>query len=182
MKVSWSKVAALLKSIYVENDIKQYGVCMEKGISLWLSADIDRGGVFAHLYMAPWLCYLNLNKPRVKGFVINRFRGDIALLQSGLDWLEEKTGKLCDWCVAIFAWWFQPWSGRCHHSAQESDGVVKLKVVVPVLTRISNHTDFDALRLNPSIDLRYVGKGERANNVDLIILPGTKSVIYDLIT
>ncbi|MEZ9417978.1 cobyric acid synthase CobQ, partial [Vibrio sp. 10N.286.49.E1] len=50
----------------------------------------------------------------------------------------------------------------------------------PVLTRISNHTDFDALRLNPSIDLRYVGKGERVNNADLIILPGTKSVRADL--
>ncbi|MCL4110860.1 UNVERIFIED_CONTAM: hypothetical protein GTU68_025066 [Idotea baltica] len=61
-----------------------------------------------------------------------------------------------------------------------SDGEAKLKVVVPVLTRISNHTDFDALRLNPSIDLRYVGKGERVNNADLIILPGTKSVRADL--
>ncbi|NCO45369.1 MAG: cobyric acid synthase CobQ, partial [Vibrio sp.] len=53
-------------------------------------------------------------------------------------------------------------------------------IVVPVLTRISNHTDFDALRLNPDVDLRYVGKGERIENADLILLPGSKSVRDDL--
>lgn len=63
---------------------------------------------------------------------------------------------------------------------QELNSEVKLNVVVPVLTRISNHTDFDVLRLNPDINLRYVGKDEKIDKADLIILPGTKSVRDDL--
>ena len=63
---------------------------------------------------------------------------------------------------------------------QELHSEVKLNVVVPVLTRISNHTDFDVLRLNPDINLRYVGKGEKIDKADLVILPGTKSVRDDL--
>ncbi|CAH6806087.1 Cobyric acid synthase [Vibrio chagasii] len=161
-----------------ENDIANMGFAEKADIPVIIVADIDRGGVFAHLYGT--LALLSESEQaRVKGFVINRFRGDIALLQSGLDWLEEKTGKPVIG-VLPYLHGFNLEAEDAITSAQESDGEAKLKVVVPVLTRISNHTDFDALRLNPSIDLRYVGKGERLNNADLIILPGTKSVRADL--
>ncbi|WP_299690023.1 cobyric acid synthase [uncultured Vibrio sp.] len=161
-----------------ENDIANMGFAEKADIPVIIVADIDRGGVFAHLYGT--LALLSESEQaRVKGFVINRFRGDIALLQSGLDWLEEKTGKPVIG-VLPYLHGFNLEAEDAITSAQESDGEAKLKVVVPILTRISNHTDFDALRLNPSIDLRYVGKGERLNSADLIILPGTKSVRADL--
>ena len=116
---------------------------------------------------------------RVAGFVINRFRGDIALLQSGLDWLEEKTGKPVIG-VLPYLHGFDLEAEDAINSEQTQQGDAKLVVAVPVLTRISNHTDFDALRQNPDIDLRYVGKGESLQGADVIILPGSKSVRADL--
>ncbi|MCV5639091.1 AAA family ATPase, partial [Escherichia coli] len=74
-----------------EGDIANMGFAEAADVPVIIVADIDRGGVFAHLYGT--LALLSESEQaRVKGFVINRFRGDIRLLQSGLDWLEEKTG------------------------------------------------------------------------------------------
>ncbi len=161
-----------------ENDIANMGFAEEADVPVIIIADIDRGGVFAHLYGTLALLSESEQK-RVVGFVINRFRGDIKLLESGLDWLEEKTGKPVIG-VLPYLHGFNLEAEDAITTAQESDGDAKLKVVVPVFTRISNHTDFDTLRLNPDIDLRYVGKGERLDKADLIILPGTKSVRADL--
>ncbi|UTT87025.1 cobyric acid synthase [Vibrio pelagius] len=161
-----------------ENDIANMGFAEEADVPVIIIADIDRGGVFAHLYGT--LALLSESEQaRVVGFVINRFRGDIKLLESGLDWLEEKTGKPVIG-VLPYLHGFNLEAEDAITTAQESKGNAKLKVVVPVFTRISNHTDFDTLRLNPDIDLRYVGKGERLDGADLIILPGTKSVRADL--
>lgn len=112
--------------------------------------------------------------------MINRFRGDISLLESGLDWLEEKTGKPV-LGVLPYLHGLNLEAEDAITAQQELSSQVKLNVVVPVLTRISNHTDFDVLRLNPDINLRYVGKGEKIDKADLVILPGTKSVRDDLI-
>lgn len=134
--------------------------------------------MFAHLYGT--LALLSPSEQaRVKGFVINRFRGDIKLLESGLDWLEEKTGKPVIG-VLPYLHGLNLEAEDAITSQQELGQQIKLKVAVPVFTRISNHTDFDVLRLNPDIDLRYVGKGERLDSADLIILPGSKSVRDDL--
>lgn len=161
-----------------ENDIANMGFAEKADVPVIIIADIDRGGVFAHLYGT--LALLSESEQnRVAGFVINRFRGDIKLLESGLDWLEEKTGKPVIG-VLPYLHGFNLEAEDAITTAQESNGDAKLKVVVPVFTRISNHTDFDTLRLNPDIDLRYVGKGERLDKADLIILPGTKSVRADL--
>ncbi|KAI3483882.1 hypothetical protein L1887_53117 [Cichorium endivia] len=116
---------------------------------------------------------------RVQGFIINRFRGDIALLQPGLDWLEARTGKPV---VGVL-----PYVMDLHLEAE--DGIDQrqidkaaqvLRVVVPVLPRISNHTDFDPLRLHPQVDLQFVRPGQAIPSADLIILPGSKSVRSDL--
>ncbi|EHH0847586.1 cobyric acid synthase [Vibrio vulnificus] len=161
-----------------QNDIANMGFAEEADVPVIIVADIDRGGVFAHLYGT--LALLSPSEQaRVKGFVINRFRGDIKLLESGLDWLEEKTGKPVIG-VLPFLHGLNLEAEDAITSQQELSDEVKLKVVVPVLTRISNHTDFDVLRLHPQIDLRYVGKGERLERADLIILPGSKSVRDDL--
>lgn len=160
------------------NDIANMGFAEAVDCPVLLIADINRGGVFAHLVGT-----LELLSPseqaRVKGFIINRFRGDIALLQPGLDWLEARTGKPV---VGVL-----PYVMDLHLEAE--DGIDQrqagkaahvLKVVVPVLPRISNHTDFDPLRLHPQVDLQFVCPGQPIPAADLIILPGSKSVRGDL--
>ena len=160
------------------NDIANMGFAEAVDCPVLLIADINRGGVFAHLVGT-----LELLSPseqaRVKGFIINRFRGDIALLQPGLDWLQARTGKPV---VGVL-----PYVMDLHLEAE--DGIDRrqidksadvLKVVVPVLPRISNHTDFDPLRLHPQVDVQFIGPGQPIPAADLIILPGSKSVRADL--
>ena len=159
-------------------DIANMGFAEAVDCPVLLIADINRGGVFAHLVGT-----LELLSPseqaRVRGFIINRFRGDIALLQPGLDWLQARTGKPV---VGVL-----PYVMDLHLEAEDGidrrqiDKVAQvLRVVVPVLPRISNHTDFDPLRLHPQVDLQFVGPGQSIPAADLIILPGSKSVRSDL--
>ena len=166
-----------------DNDIANMGFAEAVDCPVILIADIDRGGVFAHLVGTLDLLS-ETEQQRVVGFVINRFRGDIALLQPGLDWLEERTGKPVLGVV--------PYLHGLHLDAEDavdaeqivadlSEGQKNIiKVVVPVFPRISNHTDFDALRLHPQVDLCYVGPDQTIPPADLIILPGSKSVPHDL--
>ena len=142
-------------------------------------ADIDKGGVFAHLVGTLELLS-ETEQQRVSGFVINKFRGDIALLQPGLDWLEERTGKPVIGVV--------PYLPGLHLDAEDAIAaeqildaeLPQLRVVVPIFPRISNHTDFDALRLHPQVDVHYVGPDGDKPAADLIILPGSKNVRRDL--
>ncbi len=161
-----------------EGDIANMGFAEAVDCPVLLIADIDRGGVFAHIVGTLALLSASERK-RVIGFVINRFRGDIALLQPGLDWLEKETGKPV---LGVL-----PYLHNLHIEAE--DGVSKsaaavsensIKVVVPVLPHISNHTDFDALRLHPQVDFQFVKMGEAIPTADLIILPGSKNVQGDL--
>ncbi len=86
-----------------ENDVANMGFAEKADVPMIIIADIDRGGVFAHIYGT--LALLSESEQaRVKGFVINRFRGDIKLLESGLEWLEQKTGNCGVRRVAIFTW------------------------------------------------------------------------------
>ncbi len=187
---SFEKLSSRFDSVVIEgagspaeinlraNDIANMGFAEDADVPVIIVADIDRGGVFAHLYGT--LALLSESEQqRVKGFVINRFRGDISLLEPGLDWLEEKTGKPVIG-VLPFLHGLNIEAEDAIDASHDIKSNTKLSVAVPVLTRISNHTDFDALRLHPDIDFRYVGKGERLDNADLIVLPGTKSVRDDL--
>ena len=159
-------------------DIANMGFAEAVDCPVLLVADIDKGGVFAHLVGT-----LELLEPseqaRIKGFVINRFRGDIALLKPGLDWLEQRTGKPV---LGVL-----PYLSDFHLEAEDAVQVLQpdktgavLRVAVPVLPRISNHTDFDPLRLHPQVDLQFVAPGQPIPAADLIILPGSKSVRADL--
>ena len=163
------------------NDIANMGFAEAVNCPVILIADIDRGGVFAHL--TGTLALLSESEQaRIKGFVINCFRGDMALLQSGLDWLEHTTGKPV---LGVL-----PYLHGLHLEAEDAiphrtDFVATtkqkhLRIIVPVLPRISNHTDFDPLRLHPQVDLQFIGPGEPIPPADLIILPGSKSVRADL--
>ncbi len=159
-------------------DIANMGFAEAVDCPVLLIADINRGGVFAHLVGT-----LELLSPseqaRVQGFIINRFRGDIALLQPGLDWLEARTGKpVIGVLPYVMDLHLEAEDGLDRRQSGKADTV--LKVVVPVLPRISNHTDFDPLRLHPQVDLQFIGAGDDIPSADLIILPGSKSVRADL--
>ncbi|MBF7142518.1 MULTISPECIES: cobyric acid synthase [Pseudomonas] len=161
-----------------EGDIANMGFAEAVDCPVILVADINRGGVFAHLVGT-----LELLSPseqaRVQGFVINRFRGDLALLQPGLDWLEAHTGKPV-LGVLPYLTDFHLEAEDAVDSRQPAKQGELLRVVVPVLPRISNHTDFDPLRLHPQVALTFVRPGEPVPPADLIILPGSKSVRADL--
>ena len=161
-----------------EGDIANMGFAEAIDCPVILVADIERGGVFAHLVGTVALLSSS-EQARIAGFVINRFRGDLSLLDSGLRWLERYTGKP----VLGVLPYLHGLNLDAEDAINRERGVADagaLKVIVPVLPRISNHTDFDPLRHHPQVDLRYVGAGESPPPADLVILPGSKSVRSDL--
>jgi len=187
------------------NDIANMGFAEAVDCPVILIADIDRGGVFAHI-VGTLALLSESERKRVIGFVINRFRGDIGLLQSGLDWLEKETGKPV---LGVLPYLHnlhieaedavpktpsplegEGWDGdensvdEVHqtylHPSPPPEMGRRLKVIAPVLPHISNHTDFDALRLHPNVDFKFVKLGETIPPADLIILPGSKNVRGDL--
>lgn len=146
-----------------------------------LVADIDRGGVFASIVGT-----LELLEPheaaRVRGFIINKFRGDLALLKPGLDWLEERTG------IPVLG--VLPYIQDMRIEAEDSVVLDELQyqrqekrdldIVVIRYPRISNFTDFDALRWEQDVVVRFVQSVDELGTPDVIILPGTKDTIGDL--
>ena len=161
-----------------DRDIANMGFAEAVDCPVILIADIDRGGVFAQLVGT--LALLSPSEQaRIQGFVINRFRGDLALLQPGLDWLATYTGKPVLGVLPYLQQFYLD-AEDAIDARQESGAADRLKVVVPVLPRISNHTDFDALRLHPQVELEFVAGRRGASRCDLIILPGSKNVRADL--
>jgi adenosylcobyric acid synthase len=159
-------------------DIANMGFAEAVDCPVILIADIDRGGVFAHL-VGTLALLSESEQARVKGFVINRFRGDISLLQSGLDWLSAHTGKPV---LGVL-----PYLKGLHLEAEDAVDREQadktgagLRLLVPLMPRISNHTDLDPPRLHPGVDLRFIGAGDAIPPADLILLPGSKSVAADL--
>ncbi|KOP63998.1 cobalamin biosynthesis protein CobQ [Bacillus sp. FJAT-18019] len=146
-----------------------------------LVADIDRGGVFASIVGT-----LELLEPhetaRIKGFIINKFRGDLALLKPGLDWLEERTG------IPVLG--VLPYIQDIRIEAEDSvvldelqyrkQEARELDIAVVRYPRISNFTDMDALRWEPDVVVRFVQSVDELGTPDVIILPGTKDTISDL--
>ncbi|MDC7707065.1 cobyric acid synthase [Vogesella indigofera] len=158
-----------------ERDIANMGFAEAVDCPVILVADIDRGGVFAHL-TGTLDCLSQSERDRVIGFVINRFRGDISLLQGGLDWLEAKTGKPVLAVLPYLHGLMLDAEDAVQTQQQKGD----FNIVVPVLPRISNHTDFDALRAHPGVNLHFVGPDAPKPPADLVILPGSKNTRHDL--
>ena len=188
---SYERLAAAYELILVEGagspaeinlragDIANMGFAEAIDCPVVLIADIDRGGVFAHL-VGTLALLSESERARVTGFVINRFRGDQAMLQPGLEWLEAHTGR------PVFG--VLPYLPGLHLDAEDAISPLPwaarassaLRVLVPVLPRIANHTDFDPLRQHPQIDFHYVQDTRDLAGADVVILPGSKSVRADL--
>lgn len=161
-----------------KGDIANMGFAEAVDCPVLLVGDIDRGGVFAQL-VGTLALLSESEQARTKGFIINRFRGDIALLKPGLEWLEERTGKSVLGTL--------PYLQGLVLDAEDSIGLTQgekasqtLNVIVPALPRISNHTDFDPLRLHPQVSLTFIRADQPIPAADVIMLPGSKSTASDL--
>jgi len=161
-------------------DIANMGFAEAVDCPVVLVADIDKGGVFAQIVGTLELLSPS-ERARVRGFVINKFRGDVTLLQPGLDWLEEKTGKpVLGVLPFLHGLHIEAEDGlgeRLHWGGGQTDA---LRVAVPLLPHISNHTDFDPLRLHPQVELDFVPADRPLPAADLVVLPGSKNVRSDL--
>ncbi|MDR0137521.1 cobyric acid synthase [Metabacillus idriensis] len=147
-----------------------------------LIGDIDKGGVFASLVGTLQLLS-EANRNRIIGVIINKFRGDLSLLQPGLDWFEQYTGLPVLGVVPFLpdleidaedSLVLSQYSNGTNHDAE-------LDVAVLSYPRLSNFTDIDPLRLEPDVNIRFVKKAAHFGNPDLIILPGTKNTAEDLL-
>lgn len=146
-----------------------------------LVADIDRGGVFAHI-----IGTLELLDPEeralIQGVVINKFRGQRSLLESGLTWLEDRTGIPV---VGVIPWLAQtlPAEDSLDLFDRRSDPkAAELEIAVLWVPRIANFTDFDPLEAESTVRLRYIYPDQGLGTPDAVILPGTKTTTADLLT
>lgn len=160
-------------------DIANMGMARIADAPVLLVADIDKGGVFASIYGTIELLEPEERK-RVKGIIINKFRGDMALLEPGLKMIEDLT-KVPVVGVVPFA----------QLNIEDEDSVAlknvnrhftggkELDIAVIGLTKISNFTDFRSLELEPDVSLRYVFPGDALGRPDILILPGSKNTAED---
>jgi adenosylcobyric acid synthase len=167
-----------------QNDIANMKVAIMARCPVILVADIDRGGVFAQIVGTIELLE-PFERSFIKGIIINKFRGDISILSSGLDFIRERTG------VPILG--VLPWLPDLALPAEDSvvlggrskvisiiSGQKKINIGVLKLPRISNFTDFDTLQTEPDVHFSYVEMPEHLEQLDLLIIPGSKSTISDM--
>ena len=165
-----------------ENDIVNMGMAKMSDSPVILVADIDRGGVFAQI-----LGTIELLTPeertRVKGFVINKFRGDKSILDSGIRMLEEKTGIPCVGTLPYMKIQLDDedsLSINLHTLTQFRDKKDEIQLAIVRLPHISNFTDFIPLQNLPFVNLYYAAEPKDLGNPDCIIIPGTKNTLDDL--
>jgi adenosylcobyric acid synthase len=163
-----------------EHDLANMRVARYAGAPVLLVGDIDRGGVFAQLVGT-----LALLEPRerelVKALVINKFRGDFTLLEPGLRMLEERTGIPVAGVLPYLPDLRLPEEDSLGlEGPQAAHGAALLDIAVVRLPRMANFDDFDPLRREPGVRVRYVGDAPHMGAPDLIILPGSKSTMADL--
>jgi len=195
----WPKVTAALDSLRSEHDlvviegagspaeinlksqdIVNMRVALHAKAPVLLVGDIDRGGVFAQLVGTMELLERQ-EQAQVRGLVINKFRGDPSLLDSGLDFLRVRTGVPVVGVLPYFADIRIPEEDSLGlvGGADDEDGKA-VDVAVIRLPHIANFDDFDPLRYQPGVRLRYVSRPADFGNPDLVVIPGSKTTIRDL--
>lgn len=162
-----------------QHDIVNMGMAEMVDAPVLLVGDIDRGGVFAQL-LGTLMLLEEEEKQRVKGLIINKFRGDAAILKPGLEMLSQRCGKEV---IGVVPYVYCDIEDEDSLSEKidntQYTGVIDIAVIK--LPRMSNHTDFDVFHQYPGVSVRYVSKPEQLKMPDLVILPGTKSTISDLL-
>ncbi|MGH3904246.1 MAG: cobyric acid synthase [Pseudonocardiaceae bacterium] len=168
------------------SDIANMGLARAADLPVLVVGDIDRGGLLAHLFGTLALLGPG-DQALLAGFVINKFRGDPALLAPGLEQLRALTGRRS---YGVLPFSDALWLDAEDSLAHTADGVVGraaaphgtqwLRVAAVRLPRISNGTDVDALACEPGVAVRYVTEPSRLADADLIVLPGSKSTVADL--
>ncbi|GAA4793615.1 cobyric acid synthase [Actinomycetospora chlora] len=167
-------------------DIANMGLARAADLPVVVVGDIDRGGVLAHLFGT--LAVLEpADQALVAGWVVNKFRGDPALLAPGLDQLRALTGRPT---LGVLPWSPELWLDAEDSLGHVADGVVGrpappvgrdwLRVAVVRLPRVSNGTDVDALSCEPGVAVRWVTEPSRLADADLVVLPGSKTTVADL--
>jgi adenosylcobyric acid synthase len=172
-----------------QHDIVNMRMAAMADASCLLVGDIDRGGVFASL-----LGTVELLEPeereRIRGFVINKFRGDVSLLMPGIRMMEDRIGTPC---LGVIPYLEQlsldeedslglPMSDSLQDDRWSStDANRSLRIAVIAFPSLSNFTDFDALRSEPSVAVRFCRKSEQLPGADVVILPGSKQTADDLL-
>jgi len=159
------------------NDLVNMRMAIHADAAVVLVADIERGGVFAQI-IGTWELLEPAERARIAGFLINKFRGDARLLQSGLDYIQQRTGKPV---LGVL-----PFDPAVQLDEEDSlgltpaQGSAEIDIAVLRLPCISNFTDFAALARAPGVGVRYVGMAADLGRPDLIILPGTRTTVRAL--
>ncbi len=165
-------------------DIVNMAMARHAKAPVLLVADIDKGGVFASLYGTVKL--LGRDGRRIRGFLINKFRGDRTILDPGLDQIRERTGILVIGVLPYVADLGLPEEDGLALSRRSAGCGVRsaegraVRIVVVRLKYISNFTDFDPLALEPDVEMLYSDRPADIENADIVILPGSKNTVPDL--
>ena len=166
-----------------ENDLANMGLARAAGLPVLIVGDIDRGGLFASLYGTLALLSAEDQK-HVAGFLVNKFRGDPAVLAPGLARMTALTGRpflgTLPWIRGLGLDGEDSLALDAPRPVKPPRGSDVLRVAVARLGRISNFTDFDALAHEPGVSVRFTESAEEILNADLAVLPGTKTTIEDL--
>jgi len=170
-----------------QHDIANMRMAAMADAACLLVGDIDRGGVFASLLGTVELLDPS-ERARIRGFCINKFRGDLSLLEPGVRMMEERLGKPCLGVVPYIPGLALdeedsvglPPVSRTGWPANDASSDRRLRIAVVALPSFSNFTDFDSLRSEPSVDLLFCRSPETLEHADVVILPGSKQTMSDL--
>lgn len=161
-----------------QDDIVNMGMAEIADAPVLLVGDIDRGGVFAQLLGTIMLLEPE-EKERIKGLIINKFRGDRAILEPGLAMLEERCGKTVLGVVPYADVDIEDEDSLAGCLSEKKSGHM-LDIAVIRFSKISNFTDFHALAMEPQVTVRYVERAAELGSPDMVILPGTKNTMADM--
>jgi adenosylcobyric acid synthase len=161
------------------SDVVNMAVARHANAPVALVGDIDRGGVFAQLLGTLWL--LPEEEQRlIRGLIVNKFRGDPALFEEGVKILEERGNRPVLGVVPYLPGLGLPEEDAATLDVANADSTAAIDVVVVRLPHIANFDDFDPLRSEPGVGVRFVDSARAIGRPDAVILPGSKSTVADL--
>ena len=160
-----------------ENDIVNMGLAEMLDAPVLLAGDIDRGGVFAQL-LGTVMLLEESERERIGGLVINKFRGDASLLDSGIEMLEDMCGIPVVGVVPYMDIKVEDEDSLSGRLSRRKRGLIDIAAIR--LPKISNFSDLDVFEQFPDVSVRYVGRAGELGEPDLIVIPGSKSTIADM--